>query len=94
MPLFEDSKVKDQVFNINRRKPKAVGRLNALKNRAEMEDKKDKKALESLIKPKDAHGKEIASMGYRKRTPAPTTDGGRMRANDIKTGSRKVGKLY
>ncbi len=48
-------------------------------------------ATKKLKSPTQAHKQQVAQMEYRKRTPAPTMDGGRMRAKDIGLGSRKRG---
>ena len=54
----------------------------------ELSDQAQAKKLKS---PAKAQGQEITSMGFRKRTPNPMMAGGRMRAKDLQTGSRKRG---
>lgn len=51
----------------------------------------DQAQAKKLKSPAAAQKQQIASMGYRKRTPNPMSSGGRMRAADLQTGSRKRG---
>ena len=44
-----------------------------------------------LKSPAKAQGQQVAAMGFRKRTANPMMAGGRMRAADLQTGSRKRG---